>query len=245
MPEQEGTVAEGTVAEEIAAEKGQEAQVAISKEEHNRVLAEVSEWKRKAQDSDRTVTRLAKERDEVRGTLDDVMSRKLDLIAKAQAGRLDETKGSLDEQITSLDNTYKQTRAQLEYGRHVEEVGQEIRDILADAGLKIDGDDMSPEVKTIRDKWAETAKTGKPLDRLIVEATKIAREKTKSSVPDVEKLRAQIREEEKKKLHEEIKATAKVDVGTPSGTSATKYEVAGKYARGEISEAEYKKHWPT
>jgi len=184
--------------------------------------------------SDRKVTELSRQGKTDPILAEDVgyLKKQIGILTKSQAGSYDV--GSAEEAMQKLDAEHEKARQQLqqraEYEQHLIESRDEIWEELRDAGIDPNGND--PKATEIRAAFNENVGQMKPLGSLVRQARQAAKEKAKGF--DIEAERAKIREEEKKKLHEERKTSPelKVVTGSPSATPSTKAKVLDEYNRG-------------
>ncbi len=200
----------------------------VSQEEYQKVQTEAAALKAKLEvveqrraDENAVITRLAQERDAAKAKFADLnqemTNKKMDILAKAQAGVLDESHGTVDQQLAKVDaeaSAMKQAlQAKVQYETYVAEQGEVIKGVLTEGGF----DPMSsePEVAELNKAFWETVNQGKSLESIVAKATKVVTSKMKASQPDIEKIKEDIRRD----VLEEFKKSGilKVDTGAPSG----------------------------
>jgi len=217
--------------------------ISVSQEEYQRVQAEAAALKaelgaekQRRADENTVITRLARERDakqvEIATLNQELTSKKLDILAKAQAGTLDEAHGSADQQMAKAEAEVSQKKqaleAKVQYETYVTEQAEAIKGVLTEGGF----DPMSnaPEVVEVNQAFWETVNQGKPLDSVMAKATKVVTTKMKASQPDIEKIKEEVRRD----VLEEFKKSGilKVDTGVSTGVSDDDYLT--QYGKGEV-----------
>ncbi len=235
MDNTEGIAPEGAVTQTEGVE-GQPTPPETQTVDRVKELEQQLEQTRRSQaGSDRMVAKLKEEKEAALAELatlrDDSLDKKLGILAKAQAGTLDESQGSVDQQIARIDAEHAQKRQSLvvksQYEQHVKESLATVKDILADAGLNPDSD--TPEVKEVQKAWSEAVEKGTRLDSVIAKATKVAMAKVKSSQPSEEQVKQKVLEDFKKS------SAVKVETGGPSAQSSSRTEILRKYSEGDKS----------
>jgi hypothetical protein len=140
-----------------------------------------------------------------------------ELNLQQQAGTADPS--VVGSKIQALQSEYAQKVQNLQYQGYAGEVLDKIDSVLEKAGV------TDKEVKPFMDKVTGAVSQGQVLDSFILEAMDIALEKAKA--PQIDE--KQIREDERKKAHEERKKTGmKVDPGTALGSSSSIEEKESK-----------------
>ncbi len=239
MEEIKGVAPEGATPVEGATPQPETAPETVSASEYNRVLQELDHVKKSQSGSDKTVAKLKGELLQAQQERDtrqaDVIGQQLDILAQAQSGTLDETKGSAAQQISQIRATaatqIQAVEAKARYEQHVNESTERIREIMTEGG--IDPDSQVPEAIEVQKAWGEAVQAGKPLNTVIDKATKVVLSKMKTAVPDVNKLKEEI----KREVLEEYKKSGslKVETGSPSAGAGSRLDIINRFAEGDKS----------
>jgi len=197
---------------------GQEATVeapqTISPEEHQRVVAEVTRLKDLQANNDRVYTRLANERDAAIAAQAEAIDKKISILARRDTF----TEGDLNKELAQIDTDVSQRRSQAQHQSQTENSLNEVRGILAEAGIDLDAQSPTPDVIELRNSFMSTSQSGGSFDGIIARASKIALAAVKSATPDPEKLKQEGADQAKEQLKKS--AVMKSDhSGTAAGQS--------------------------
>jgi hypothetical protein len=217
----------------------------IPEADHLKTVAELDTLKKQLAASDRKVRELrenlsVRQENAQLSAQVEYLAKLTDLSAKQYAGNFEGT-GNYEQQKQALDAEYATKRSAIEkvasYQAQVQESAEEIQSIFKEAGLD-PNDATNTEVVSIYNEWKEAAQQGRPLEKIVAKASKIAVSKVK---PDMAKLKEEIRRD----VLEEMKRSGalSVDKTAPSGATSAKQDIIKRYAEGDpaVTSEMYKK----
>ncbi len=228
----------------------------VAKTELDKVLAEkqavadeLERVKKTQSGYDKAYTRVSQAVDSVQQQMQvlntEAQNQKMILMAKAQQGTLDETHGTLEQQISSIDRDVQSKAAGLQAQRQTENFYTEIREsifeLMSNAGL--DPKDLAnPQVAEIEAEWRKAVTSGVGLGNVFKKASSIvAQKKGTSETVSQDTIKQQVEQE----IHEQVKKSPalRVDTGQPTAAISTSRDIVARYAAGDpnVSSEEYAK----
>lgn len=234
-----------------------EAPEMVAKTELDKIVAEreklSEELKRVKQTQsgyDKAYTKVSQAVDTVQQQLQalhtEAQNQKLMLMAKAQSGTLDETHGSLEQQIASIDRDTQSKAAGLQSKQQAESFYAEVRDsvfeLITNAGL--DPKDLSnSQVADIESEWRKAVTSGSGLGAVIKKAASLVAQKTKAEQVPVQASNDEIKKQVEQAVHEQVKKSSalRVDTGMPTAAISTARDIIARFANGDpnVSAKEY------
>jgi len=170
---------------------------------------ELEAEKKAKSEADRAANRLAKERDMALGIQQAVQNAKLDLLARAQDGTLDESKGTLSQQVKLVDTEGAKHLQDMKFAVQAKDVVDEIFTLIRKAGYDPMAQTLPPEVSEIQNAYHEACEKRTSFDGVVAKAKALTAQKP------------QVKEPEKTEPAKEApKKSLKVDTGTPSAPLA-------------------------
>jgi len=214
-------------------------QEVISKEEYAKLQKELDNEKSRNKGLDKKVQELlslpkSNVPDELMQKLA-YLDQKIELLAenKGGYGESSDLEGKLKALKAEETKTIQELQRKQAIDQAYNRVKSEIEEELTDAGIGLD----SAEAVDILSKFNSARAKGDDPTPLVKEAKKAGREKLKSAIPDINKLKEQWKAE---LLEEQKKSTSmKVDTGSPIPSAGSTVDIRAKYSRGEIDTTEY------